>query len=562
MRRLDSRRLTGPNLLWDYPGAVLDVAFEGGEPDQEIAAWQSQARRMLDAVDWRKEQTCVRRFRDGASLAISAPVDALYSATDVNDWAFDSACDIKDGLPEPDIEHDAIRLAEIIRNERNPGLITLRDAAESHNKPILIDTKKVSVGLGCFSKCWTLDKVPYTRDVPWDELDSIPVALITGTNGKTTSVRLAASIARSGGATIGLSSTDWIAAGDNILDTGDYSGPGGARTVLRDRGVDLAILETARGGLLRRGLAVTRADAVLITNVASDHLGEFGIYNIEELADVKWIVTRALDEDSTLVLNADDPRLVERAQGTLFNITWFSPDPDNPVLEEHARRGGTVCTVIDECISVVRAGGKQFIVPVSAIPITFNGAAVHNIYNALGVTGLTLGLGLEPGAIAAGLRAMEPNDNPGRSNVYRINGATVVVDFAHNPHGMEAFVKMAAAMPAHRRILLIGQAGDRNDMDIRGLATTACTTHWDQIVIKEMDDYARGRERGEAADILYDEFILRGIPGENIDRQRHELEAVKTLVTGARPEDLIILLIHEQRGKVLDYLKKMAEEST
>jgi len=558
MRCLDSRRLTGPNIIWDRPGAVLDVALEGAAADDDIAAWESQVRRMMDAVAWKKEQICVRRFDNGASLAISAPIDALYAATDVNDWAFDAACSIRQGRPQPDIEHDARKLREAIRDESNPGMIALRDSALARNKPVLIDTDHVSVGLGRMSRTWPLHNVPRIDDVPWDDLGSIPVGLITGTNGKTTSVRLAASVARSGGFTVGLSSTDWIAVGDTILDAGDYSGPGGARTVLRDRNVDLAILETARGGLLRRGLAVARADAVLITNVAADHLGEFGVHNVEELADVKWIVTKALDDRSTLVLNADDPHLAPRARGKSFNITWFSPDSAHPILEQHARHGGTVCTVIDDCICVIRGGETQSIVPVCEVPIAFGGAAQHNVYNALGVTGLTLGLGLSTAAVASGLRTMQPNDNPGRSNLYQINGATIVVDFAHNPHGMEAFVKMAAAMPARRRTLLIGQAGDRSDTDIKGLATTACTAHWDHIVIKEMDDYARGRAHGEVAGILYDEFVQQGIQKENIDRHRHELEAVQDLVSGAQTGDLIILLIHERRHDVLSYLKNKA----
>ena len=562
MRCLDSRRLTGPNLLWNCPGAVIDVEFDNGSNDMDIQTWLSRVRQMMDALGWNKERTCVRRFKGGASLAISAPIDALYAATDVNDWAFDAACDIREGRSEPEIGHDVQRLAEIIRSERNPHLIALRDAAMARNKPILIDTEDVSIGMGRCSRTWPLDDLPEANEVPWDELDSIPVGLITGTNGKTTSIRLFASIGRAAGFTVGLSCTDWIAAGDTILDAGDYSGPGGARTVLRDRNVDLAVLETARGGLLRRGLAVARANAVLITNVAADHIGEFGVHNVDELADVKWVVTRALDDQSTLVLNADDARLVERAQKTSFNIIWFSPDADHPVLRGHAAAGGTVCTVIDGWITVIRDGQSRPIIAVTEVPVTYGGAAQHNVYNALGVTGLALGLGLPLDAIATGLGAMDPNDNPGRSNMYKINGATIIVDFAHNPHGMEAFVKMAAALPARRRALLIGQAGDRSDGDIKGLAATACRVDWNQVVIKEMVDDSRGREPGETADILSDEFVRQGIPRHNIERQRHEVAAVKSMVDNAHAGDLVILLIHERRRDVLDYLSKTARESS
>jgi cyanophycin synthetase len=557
MRCLDSRRLTGPNLLWGRPGAVIDVDFEDDDPEEAVDAWRHQARRMLEAVGWDREEICVRRFRGGASLAISAPVDALYAATDINDWAFEAARDVLGDRGTPDIERDAPGLIASIREEGKPGVIALWEAARARRKPVLIDTEEVSVGLGRYSRTWPLDAVPDLDDVPWGELSAVPVGMITGTNGKTTSVRLAASIARAAGYTVGLSSTDWIAVGDDVLDAGDYSGPGGARAVLRDRRVDLAILETARGGLLRRGLAMEHADAVLITNVAADHLGEFGVQDVDELADVKWTVTRALGEHSALVLNADDARLVERAKDAPFDIIWFAPDPDNAVLTEHASHGGTTCSVSDGGIAVTRNRARHSLVAIDQVPVTFQGAARHNVYNALGVVGLALGLGISLEDIRAGLCALDPNDNPGRCNIYEINGATFIVDFAHNPHGMAAFVHTAGALPSRRRSLLIGQAGDRSDLDIRELAATACRSHWDRVVIKEMDDYARGRDRGETADILFSEFTAQGIPPDHIHREARELDAVRKLVEDARPGDLVALLIHERRKDVLQYLSRI-----
>lgn len=558
MRCLDSRRLTGPNLLWDKPGAVLDVRFENDNAETDIEAWRTQVTRMLQALNWGKEQTCVRRFKDGASLAISAPLDALYSATDVNDWGFAAACDVLAGKPQPNVEKDAQELCDSIAEESNPKLIALIDAAHQHNIPILVDTDDASIGLGRYSRTWPLDALPTPSQVHWEDLGRIPVALVTGTNGKTTSVRLAATIAESAGYTVGMSSTDWIAAGNTILDRGDYAGPTGARSVLRDPCVEMAILETARGGLLRRGLALSHVDVVLISNVAADHLGEFGVNNVDELADVKWVATRALDRGSTLVLNADDPRLVERARASAFNVLWFSPNPDQLVLTAHVENNGTVCTVIDEQITLIREGKPITVLPVADVPITLQGKAIHNVYNVLGVIGLAIELGLPLDAITSGLRSMQPNDNPGRSNVFEINGAVFIVDFAHNPHGMASFVKMLRAMPARRRSLLIGQAGDRSNEDIRELVDSACKVQWDYVVIKEMKQYARGREHSEVANILHDEFLKQGISEKQINHQTHELEAVQHLIEDARTGDLVVLLIHERRSDVLNYLSEMA----
>lgn len=558
MHCLDSRRLTGPNLLWDKPSAVIDAQFENDDAETSIEAWRTQVHRMLPALDWQHEKICVRRFKDGASLAISAPVDALYAATDVNDWAFAAACDVIAGKRPPDVEPNAARLRESISGERNLKLLAVKEAADTRNVPVLADTENMSLGLGCHSQTWALDELPDPEEIVWDRLGPIPVALVTGTNGKTTSVRLAASIAEASGFTVGLSCTDWIAAGEVILDTGDYAGPGGARSVLRNQNVDLGILETARGGLLRRGLAVTHADVVLITNVAADHLGEFGINDVDELADVKWVATRAADKNTTVVLNADDPRLVARAKDSVFNILWFSPRPDQAILTEHVQNNGTVCTLIDNRVTLIQNGKPHTLLPVTDIPITLKGHATHNIYNVLGVTGLAIGLGLPSQAIVNGLRRMQPNDNPGRSNVFEINGATVIVDFAHNPHGMDSFIRLTQAMPAQRRCLLIGQAGDRSDADIRELVASACKVDWEHVVIKEMGKYARGRETTEVAKLLHTEFINQGLTENQINHQQHEFEAVQELIENAREGDLIVLLIHEHRHEVLDYLNKVS----
>ena len=304
----DSRRLTGPNILTDGPGAVLDIAFEAEDDAADSAAaidaWRRWLRRILTAVGWEDARDFDRTFPGGASLAFRAPIDALYAATEVNEWAWEAAGIELDGAATPDLDEAVERLRRTIADEVSPKLLALRDAAREHDVAFLSDDDHTSVGLGAGSRTWPVDGLPDPEQVPWDEIYDIKVGLVTGTNGKTTTVRLLGAIIRAAGAVPGLSSTDWIAAGDDILDRGDYSGPGGARRVLRDPRVECAILETARGGMLRRGLAVDASDVALITNVAEDHLGEFGIHDLDALAACKFIVAKGARR---LVLNADDP---------------------------------------------------------------------------------------------------------------------------------------------------------------------------------------------------------------------------------------------------------------
>lgn len=556
MRLLDCRRLPGPNLLWSRPGAVIDIEFGAESPDLVIGAWQKAARRLLDDINWKEEETCIRRFEGGASCAISAPVDALYTATEIIEAAWDAARDMIEGGNRHVMLRLARQLREEVRDEERPRLQRLIAAARERSLPVVLDTDEVSIGLGAHSETWRLGDVPHPDDVDWSTFGSIPVALVTGTNGKTTTVRLLGSIGAAAELTTGISSTDWMAIGGEVIERDDYAGPEGARRILRDPRCELAILETARGGLLRRGLAVERADAALITNIAADHLGEFGVQNLDELADVKWVVTRALGNHGTAVLNADEPRLVARAGELAGPIIWFSPDGANATMKAHAAAGGTYCTIDRGRIVVGTGDTRMPIVSIKQIPVCFGGAAVHNVANALGAAALAHALGIEHDAIARGLRSLE--DNPGRSNLYDVNGVSVLLDFAHNPHGLRAMVAMASRMPANRRALVIGQAGDRSDEDIRELVMASGELRFDRVFVKRMEKLSRGREPGAVASLMRKSFRELGYPAGNIRTIQHELGALRAALRWAGPGDQIVFLSHEDRANVRAELERLS----
>ncbi len=557
MEVIDSRRLTGPGLVWDRPAAVLDVRLSVEEADKLIPAWQENILTILSRLGLVDETIKVRMFPDGASLAVSAPVDSLYTATEINEWAWAASCGqtAEGEIPDP-LDTAEKRLRKTLAEERNPGLIGLAGEAENRGLPWLVDDEELTLGLGMNGQSWAVDRLPDPATVEWQRLGGITIGLVTGTNGKTTSVRFLTRMARAAGETVGVSSTDWIAVNDEILDRGDWSGPGGARNVLRDQRVSLAILETARGGLLRRGLGVARADAVLITNIAEDHLGEFGVMNLEELADVKWIVTSALGNTGTAVLNAEDDKLVERGLAAGFPITWFSLDPELPLIREALERNKTVVVLKGQTLVLIRDGHEMPIIDIGEIPLTMDGAARHNIANALGAIGLGSALGLPVGAIAEGLRTTTPEDNPGRCNLFAIRGAEVLVDFAHNPHGISAIFELARMRPAKRRLMLIGQAGDRSDEAIRELAGSAWNIGLDRVLIKEMAQYARGRPPGEVAGLIKSAMLESGASDDQLDYFATEPEAVRAALAWSEPGDLLILFIHEQIDEVLQMLEE------
>ncbi len=542
MEFLDARRITGPSLLWDKPGSILDIKCTPTEAIALARVWEKHVRRMLDALGWGEEETCHWSLSGGISLAFSAPIDALYAASAINEWAWASSEAELDGNDGPDFDEAVAETKTAIAEEANPRLLELEAAAGEHGVAFLWDDDDVSVGHGKGSQTWPFRELPDPADLDWSRYHDVPVALVTGTNGKTTTVRLAQHILRGCDRTVGLSSTDWIAVNDRIIDRGDWSGPGGARSVLREADVDVAILETARGGLLRRGLGVNHANAALITNVAEDHLGDFGSQNLDELLDIKWIVSRAVERDGVLILNADDPLLVGKSAEFPGEIVWFSLDARNAVVDLHVQTGG-LAFVLDGA-DLVRLHGdeSQLICSSIDIPITLGGAARHNVANALSAAALCDALGVSLEEISRGLTTMSQNENPGRCNVYSVQGVSVLVDFAHNPHAMQALFDMAGALPAKRRLLAFSQAGDRTDDAIRELARSAWSIGLDAVIISELEQYARGREQGVVYGIIRDELLRCGANEDQIRHFKEESESLDAALEWAEKGDLIIML--------------------
>jgi UDP-N-acetylmuramyl tripeptide synthase len=541
MEFIDARRLTGPNAVFNRIGSILDVACTPAETEQLIPVWADIVGRMLEALDWPSAEFAVRKLEGGVSLAFSAPIDQLYTASEINEWAWAaSAFELGATDEEPDFKEALAAVQKSAAEEANLELMWLIDEAAARNKTLLWDDDEVSVGLGRHSETWPVRSIP--DEIAWDRLRDIPIGIITGTNGKTTSVRFSKHILRETGCNVGVSSTDWIAVNERIIDRDDWSGPGGARAVLREKEVDAAILETARGGLLRRGLGVEKADAALITNISEDHLGDFGSRNLDELLDIKWVLSHAVRDSGKLVLNAEDPRLVAKAQSYDGQIIWFSLDTNNDVVRRHIGQGGTAFVLDGEVLVRRQDGERDEICRAGEIPIALGGAARHNVANALAAAALTSCLGASLDDIATGLRTMQQDENPGRCNVYDLDGYKVLIDFAHNPAAMAALFDMARAIPAQRRALCFGQAGDRTDELIRELARDAWAMGLERVIVSELPKYHRGREHGEVYGLIRDELLRLGAAEDQIHHYEEELESLEDALGWAQPGDLVIML--------------------
>jgi UDP-N-acetylmuramyl tripeptide synthase len=576
----------GANLFFASAGAVLEVV-DVSIDDALIADWRARIERAATRLGWSNSQAIARRHASGASLAIAAPSDQLFLATEVNEWALCAALVERDpvrwsgieaalaaqalqaaGNPanpaadiQPVIEESAAfaRFERLSSLESHPKLRALLDAAAARGLPHVVDESELTLGAGASGRNFSLTALPDVADVRWQELRDIPTAIVTGSNGKTTTVRLLAACARAHGWHAGYNCTDGVFLDDEVLATGDYSGPAGARMVMRERRTQAAILEAARGGILRRGIAVSQADAAVITNVSSDHFGEYGIHDLAGLAEVKLAVAAAVSASGLLVLNADDSQLRAQAErlmqrfGRSPALGWFAVNPDQESLRAYRLRGASTCGVREGRLHLSHGGAEHDLGPISAMPLSMGGIAGYNVANMAGAALAAAALGIAPATIAAVLARFGSTitDNPGRLMRFAVGGVEVLVDYAHNPDGLRGFLTVADHLRGGtgRLGMLLGHAGNRKDADIEELAQVAAEFRPELVVVKEDEEYLRGRAPGEIPRIIRAELKRLGFPDSALPVANSEVEAARYALAWARPGDVLALPVHSSSAR-------------
>ncbi|MCA0335994.1 MAG: tetratricopeptide repeat protein [Actinobacteria bacterium] len=389
----------------------------------------------------------------------------------------------------------------------------------------------------------------------------VPVVAVTGTNGKTTTTRLLAHIGMTAGRRTAWSSTDGVLAQGELVEAGDYSGPAGARAVLETPGVELGILETARGGMLLKGVGVTHNDVSVVTNVSADHLGQQGIDTVDQLAEVKAIITRITRSTGWCVLNGDDPRVWAMRTGTPARPWVFTLDPDSPAIREALGAGGRAITLVDGWLTVLdQSGGTDRLIPLADLPMAFGGLAVHNVANALAGAAAALAIGLPRADVVEGLATFAPDErlNAGRLNSYTIpvpdGQATVIIDLAHNEAGLEALLEVSRglALPGARVRLALGTAGDRTDDILTALGRIAGLGA-DQVVLAHKERYLRGRSTEEMETPMRAGLTEVGVG--HVDSAPTELAGLELLHSAAHDGDVLAVMCHADRVGLAEWIR-------
>jgi cyanophycin synthetase len=366
----------------------------------------------------------------------------------------------------------------------------------------------------------------------------IPIIAVTGTNGKTTTTRLMAHIAKTAGHKVGFTTTDGIYIQGIMMQRGDCTGPQSAEFVLKDPSVDFAVLECARGGILRAGLGFGQCDIGIVTNIAADHLGLKGINTLDEMARVKAVVPESVQPDGYAILNADDDLVVNMKKNIRSNVAYFSMDENNPIVKAHCEKGGLAAIAENGFITICKGTWKIRVEKIINIPLTYRGKAAFMIQNILPavLSGFIRNFKMEDIRLALETFIPSPVQTPGRLNIFEFRKFTVMVDYAHNPAGFQAIGRFIEKIEAKPKIGVIAGVGDRRDEDIIQLGTVAAKM-FDEIIIRQ-DRNLRGRSEQEIIDLM-----LKGI---------HSVDANKKyIVIPSEPEAIDYAFKNAKKGSFI-----------
>ncbi|WP_309648326.1 Mur ligase family protein [Nocardioides sp.] len=393
-------------------------------------------------------------------------------------------------------------------------------------------------------------------DKPHTITPKIPVVAVTGTNGKTTTSRMIAHIGRADGQLVGWSNTDGIYIDGELVEAGDYSGPSGAGRVLAHPQVQLAVTETARGGILLKGIGLTRNDVSVVTNVTADHLGLQGIDTVDQLAEVKAVVPRITRKSGWAVLNGDDPRVYDMRNVIKAKPWVFSRDADSPAIRETLTAGGCATTVIDGWVSVLTPkSDPDPMIELVDVPMTLAGLSRFNVENTLAAVSASLAIGISRDVVIEGLRTFLPDaeHNPGRMNFFSIGEVSVVMDLAHNEAGLEALMEIMNGVrrPGARLLLGLGVVGDRTDDLIEKLGEIAARDS-DVVAIGHKEKYLRGRTTEELEELMRAGAERVGVTG--VPAYPTEVAVLAALVGQALPGDVVGLMCHAERQECYDWI--------
>ncbi len=552
MRIKRIRTLAGPNIFSHRTAIVMQLELD--KADEKVFLKDTDFMRRLEGI-LPKAESVTREMREIRTAENDLAETVKDIAVNLINLAGRGDCggtvrfSGDEGIYEIAVEYKSERAARFLL-ETSVEIVQ----AALENKSFEISGKIVEAL--AISTASEVETIPASRN--------IPTVAITGTNGKTTVTRLTAHVLRATGKNIGTATTDGILFNGEIKALGDTTGPASARKILEDPEVGIAVLETARGGIMRRGLGWDWADIAVVTNITEDHIGQDGIESVADLVNIKSLIAERVRENGTLILNADDPEsaaLIDRPAVSQIKkrIVYFAMSEENPILKARAAIGGTIYFVRDNWIYEGRGSDVTPIAETAKIPIAMNSTADFQIQNAMAAVAVSRALDLPPEKIAEGLYSFQNQiHNPGRSNFYRVGKGYALIDYGHNPKAVEAICRMTARWKGKFITGIVSFPGDRLDSVIEAAGRIA-VAGFDRIIVKG-DVNLRGRETGEVAEMLC-RLVLEAGNQNECKIVLDAAQAFEDAVAEIKENDIIVFF-YEKLAPALATLEKYGAVAT
>ncbi|RTK93482.1 MAG: hypothetical protein EKK64_10100 [Neisseriaceae bacterium] len=545
-----SSRLLGQSRFFDGAGAVIDISLTTDDNQKIADLFVEELNRILRRLSVKDYEVKSLVFDNGINIALSYPYDLLMVACDLLDWVWLEVIDfLEKDLPIRTLKATDI-FEQMIEDNQQIILRKIYNKAREHKVNFFIQNDLIVLGSGVGQFRVKKNKLTKLKDIPWKKIHNVPTAIITGTNGKTTTTRLTEFICRKAKLKSAYCSTDWVMVNGKKVVEGDLSGPTGHQYAMMNQKVEVAILEAARGGIVKRGLMPNYADVATVTNIAYDHIGQNGINTLDDLANAKGVVYNALKDDGIAIVNLDDEHIMK------LNIpnkkAYISTKLAEKEISKYLTNDNYVVFIRDKHIVLKTKAVEHVLNKIDDIPITVYGLATYNYENVLHAVALSYALDITPDQIIFGLKKFGADDksNFGRWNYYLSkNHGHLVVDIAHNPAGLENILSLATGVKKLKNIdgklrLMYGNTADRRDT-IPEIVSIINKYNVDEVIIKEFQESLRGSSLGEMPQVFYDELIKQGFPDSKIKVIPNELEATAHILNHTKKNDFTLLCSHE-----------------
>lgn len=554
------RVLAGTNVFFQGVGAIAEFVTKSPQKLEFAQAFEGELRKVLDALGWDDVGIYKKLYSRGMIFAIPTEYDYTYAGVKILSITFDIVSTRFNEQKELDFAEEVDYLDYFLSKERFTRLRNIYEEAQFRQLNFYFHEDIITIGSGKGAFSANINEINFD-DIDWDSIYDVPSVLVTGTNGKTTTVRLTSFISQHAGKTVGYCSTDWVMINGEVVSEGDLSGPNGNRAVMTNKTVDVAVLEVARGGIVKRGLATSHVNGAVVTNVSEDHLGVNGIDTVYDLAAAKFVVYDAVKNDGHSIFNLDNEITRESIANYTGKRAVFSQKLSFDEVKQYLRNEDDYAALVENNeFCIYEADNKTVIAHMDEVDLTYKGIAKHNVENVLAAICLSIELGRTYDEVSSGLKAFK-NDihNHGRFNMFDIGSNKILIDYGHNLASIENMLKFSRSIAKENSkiTVLLGFSGDRKFL-VDSVTKSVVDNKIDYVILKMFSNHLRGAEIGEVVGLLKSGLRKHGFSDSGIvGTVETELEAFDLVLDNIGEDNIYVMLCQDSASEIITKINSL-----